>query len=185
MQCTEINSLVMKYFDGNISELEREMIIKHNEKCSGCAEEFKVLSEAISTLEGLPEIEVPCGFELKVIEGIKTRRAYYTSPKVVALWLISILGLMIFGWNMLAYVAVPFIRESGILIAAQNVFIYCFNIIFDYLSQMLVTVSVLLGKILVMRNVLMRDYVTGVTLVVLAFMSTNLFFIYRRKLREN
>jgi len=181
----EISNLVMKYFDGNISELEREIIIKHNEKCSGCAEEFKVLNEAISTLERLPEIEVPNGFELKVIEGIKRQKAYYASPKVVALWLISILGLMVFGWNMLTFAVIPFIRESGILIAAQNVFIYCFNIIVDVLSQILVTVSVLFGKILVMRNVLLRDYITGVTLVVLVFMVMNLFLIYRRKLQEN
>jgi anti-sigma factor RsiW len=51
----------MKYFDGNISELEREMIIKHNDKCSRCAEEFAVLREAIDTLEEFAEIEAPVG----------------------------------------------------------------------------------------------------------------------------
>ena len=50
MQCKEISSLVMKYFDGNISELEREMIIRHNDKCSVCAEEFALLRQAIDSL---------------------------------------------------------------------------------------------------------------------------------------
>lgn len=185
MQCKEINSLVMKYFDGNISELEREMIIKHNEKCSCCAEEFAVLREAIDTLEVLPEIEVPAGFESRVMEGIRNCREYSTSPKVVAFWLISILGLMIFGWNMITFVAIPFIRESGMLIAVRNIIIYGFNFISEILREVLVAASVLLGKILVLRNVLLRDYVTGVTLIVLGFMGINLYLIHRRKLQEN
>ncbi len=185
MQCKHINSLVMKYFDGNISELEREIIIKHNDKCNRCAEEFAVLREAIDTLEEFTEIEVPVGFELKVMEGIKTRRAYSTSPKVVAFWLISVLGLMVFAWNMVTFVAIPFVRESGMLIAAQNIFIYGINVISGILREVLVTISVLLGKILVLRSVLLRDYVNFITMIVVAFMGINLFLIYRLKLREN
>jgi hypothetical protein len=185
MQCKEINSLVMKYFDGNISELEREMIIKHNDKCNRCAEEFSVLREAIDTLEDFSEIEVPIGFELRVMEGIRTQKVYSTSPQVVAFWLISVLGLMVFGWNMLTFVAIPFVRESGMLIAAQNIFFYGLNIISGVLREVLVTISVLLGKILVLRNVLLRDYVTFVTTLVVAFMGINLLLIYRLNLREN
>jgi len=185
MQCKEISSLVMKYFDGNISELEREMIIKHNDKCSCCAEEFTLLREAIDSLSELPEIEVPAGFEFKVMEGIKTRGKYSTSPEVVAFWLISILGLIIFGWNMLVFAAIPFIKESGMLIAVHNVLIYGFNIISGILRDVLIAVSVLLGKILIFRSILLRDYITSVTLIVLAFMGINLFFINSRKLQEN
>ncbi|HPW40273.1 MAG TPA: hypothetical protein PLW98_02015 [Bacillota bacterium] len=185
MQCQEINNLVMKYFDGNISELEREMIIKHNEKCNRCAEEFGILRNAIDTLEELPEIEVPAGFESRVMEGILSRRAYSTNPKIVAFWLLSVLGLMVFGWNMAAYVIMPLIRESGIIIAANNVLIYGFNVVSGILREVVVTASMLLGKILVMRNVLLRDYITSVTLIVLAFMAINVFLAYRRKLQEN
>jgi hypothetical protein len=175
----------MKYFDGNISELERGMIIKHNEKCSSCAEEFAVLREAIDTLEEFPEVEVPAGFELRVMEGIKLQRAYFTNPKIVAFWLISVLGLMVFAWNMVTFVLIPFAVESGILIAAQNVVIYGVNVVSGILSNLLVIVSVMLGKILVLRNVLLRDYTTSVTLIALAFMGINLFLIYRLKLQEN
>ena len=119
------------------------------------------------------------------MEGIRTCREYSTSPRVVAFWLISILGLMVFGWNMITFVAIPFIRESGMLIAAQNVLIYGFNVISGILREVIVTASVLFGKILVLRNVLLRDYITSVTLIVLAFMGINLFLIYRRKLQEN
>jgi hypothetical protein len=185
MQCQEINNMVMKYFDGSISELEREMIIKHNEKCSSCAEEFKILKGAISTLEELPEIEVPVGFESRVMKEILLRGAYATNPKIVAFWLLSILGLMVFGWNLTVFAIIPFIRESGIVIAANNIFIYGINVISGILSRIIVIASVLLGKLLVMRNVLLRDYITGVTLIVLAFMSFNAFLAHRRRLQEN
>jgi len=92
---------------------------------------------------------------------------------------------MVFGWNMAAYVIMPLIRESGIIIAANNVLLYGFNVVSGILREVVVTASMLLGKILVMRNVLLRDYITSVTLIVLSFMAINVFFAYRRKLQEN
>ncbi len=185
MHCKEISNLVMKYFDGNISELEREMIIRHNESCSSCAEEFTVLREAMDTLEDFSEIDVPIGFQAGIMEEIRTWKPYSLSPQIVMFWLISILGLMVFSWNMVIFVAVPFIRESGILIAAQNIIIYGVSIVSDILYQLLVTVSVLLGKLLVLRNVVLRDYAIGLTMTVLAFTGLNLFLLHRRKLQEN
>ncbi|HOR86617.1 MAG TPA: hypothetical protein PLL98_09040 [Bacillota bacterium] len=185
MQCKEINRLIMKYFDGNISELEKEMIIKHNDRCSCCAEEFTLLKEAIDSLSELPEIEVPTGFVLRVMEGIRTREKYSANPKAAAFWLVSIFGLIVFGWNIFVFSVIPFVKESGTLIAVNNVLIYGFNIISSVLREVLITVSVLLGKILILRNVLLRDYVTAVTLIVLAFTGINLFLINSRRLQEN
>ncbi len=185
MHCKEISDLVMKYFDGNISELEREMIIRHNESCSSCAEEFTVLREAMDALEDFSEIEVPTGFESRVMEEIRTWKPYTISPQIMAFWLISILGLMVFSWNMAIFVAVPLIRESGILIAAQNIVIYCVNFVSDILYQMLVNSSVIVGKLLVLRNVVLRDYVISLTMAVLAFMGMNMFLLHRRQLQEN
>ena len=67
----------------------------------------------------------------------------------------------------------------------QNVLLYGFNVVSGILREVVVTASMLLGKILVMRNVLLRDYITSVTLIVLSFMAINVFFAYRRKLQEN
>lgn len=185
MRCKEINNLVMRYFDGNISELEYEMILKHNEKCCSCAEGFALLRNAIDTLEELPDIEVPEGFGFRVMEEIRAGRVYSMNPKLVAFWLISVLGLMIFAWNMVTFVVIPFIRESGMLIAAQNVFIYGVNVLSGILREVLIAASVLFGKILVLRSVLLRDYVSSVAMLAAAFMGINLLLLYRLKLREN
>lgn len=185
MQCKEISSLVMKYFDGNVSELEIEMIMKHNDKCNRCAESFTLLKEALNFLSELPEIEVPEGFELKVMERIKTRGAYSANLKIAAFWMISVIGLIVFGWNMLVYAVLPLAKESGMFIAVWDVLVYGYNIAFGILREVIVTASVLLGKILVMRNILLRDYITYVTLMVMAFMGINLILINSRKLREN
>ncbi|MGE5677615.1 MAG: anti-sigma factor family protein [Pseudomonadota bacterium] len=184
MHCKEISELIMKYFDGNISELEHEMILKHNECCPCCAEEFTVLREAMDALEGFPELEVPSGFDARIMEEIRAWKPYSINPRIMLFWLISILGLMVFSWNMLIFVVIPFIRESGVLIAAQNVVIYGTTLVSDFLYRTLVTASVLLGKLLVLRSVLLRDYFIGLTLVVMAFMGLNLFLIHRHKLQE-
>lgn len=185
MHCKEISNLVMKYFDGNISELEREMIVRHNESCSSCAEEFTVLREAMDALEDFAEIEAPLGFESRIMEEVRALKPYSISSQTVIFWLISLLGLTVFSWNMVIFVAIPFIRESGILIAAQNVIIYGVSMILDILYQIIVSASVLLGKLLVLRNVLLRDYVISLTMVILAFMGVNLFLLHRHKLQEN
>jgi len=185
MQCKEINELVMKYFDGYISELEYEMILKHNEKCTDCALEFRVLKEAIGTLEELPELEVPEDFEARVMERVRASQAYSTNPKVLFFWLISVLGLMIFAWNMMSYVLLPFIRESGALIVVRNLLIYGFNYVSNLLRDILVMTSVLLGKLLVLRNILLREHITLVTAMVLVFMGISVLMLNRLKLREN
>lgn len=185
MQCREVNDLVMKYFDGCISELEYEMILKHNEKCTDCALEFQVLKEAICTLEELPEVEVPEGFEGKVMEGIKASRTYSVNLKVLLFSLISVMGLMVFAWNMMSFVIIPFVKDSGIFIIAQNLIIYGFTFVSNLLRDMLITGSVLLGKILVLRNVLLRDHITMVTEIVLAFMGISIIMMNRLKLGED
>lgn len=185
MQCKEINDLVMKYFDGYISELEYEMILKHNEKCTECALEFQVLKEAIGALEELPEVEVPEGFEGRVMEGIKASRAYSVNPKVVLLWLVSLLGLTVFTWNMMSFVVIPYVKESGVLIMAQNLIIYGFTFIENLLRDIVIMSSVLLGKILVVRNVLLRDHITMVTAIVLTFTGASILMINRLKLGED
>lgn len=185
MRCKEINNLVMKYFDGNASELEREMIVKHNKECSRCAEEFSLLREAIDIIEEFPEVEVPVGFESRVMEGIKTRGEYITSRKIVAFWLVAVLGLMVFGWNMVTHLAIPFIAESEAFVAVQNAIAYAVNMVSGILRELIVAVPVLLGKMLVLRNILLRDYVTAAAMIVSAFMCINLFLIYRFSVQEN
>ncbi len=51
MQCKQINNHMMKYFDGNISELETEQLMRHLQKCTICADEFEVLREALFEIE--------------------------------------------------------------------------------------------------------------------------------------
>jgi hypothetical protein len=185
MQCREINDLIMKYFDGDISELEYEMIVKHNEKCTDCAFEFRVLKEAICAVEELPELEVPDGFQNKVMYKVKTSAPYTMNPKVLFFWLISVLGLMVFAWNMLSFVVVPYVRESGVLIMAQNLIIYSYNTISGLLKDMLIEASVLFGKIFKYRNILLRDYITFVTAIVLIFTGISVLMVNKLKLGEN
>lgn len=185
MQCREINDMMMKYFDGNISELELEMIAKHNEKCTDCAVEFQALKDAIFTLEELPDIEVPAGFEARVMDGIKTQGTYSMNPRTLAHWLIAVLGLIVFAWNIMSFAVLPWIKESGVLIMAQNLIIYALNFGSDILKNVLMVLSVLLGKIIIFRNILLRDYINIVVAIVLAFMGINLLMISRLKLRED
>ncbi len=185
MQCRETNDLIMKYFDHDISELEIEMLLKHNEKCPGCALEFDAMKEALSALEELPLLEVPEGFEAKVLESIRMRDAAVNHAQSLVFWLIGILGLIIFACNMMSFVIIPYIRDSGILLIAQNVIIYAVTGVLELLREALVTLSLSVGKLLILRNVLLRDYMDAVMMVVFAFVGMNLLLISKLKLQED
>lgn len=184
MQCKEVNELIMKYFDHDISELEMEMLARHNEKCPDCALEFNALKNVLSSLEELPELEAPEGFECRVMESIKARNAAPVNTQSLAFWLIGILGLIIFAYNMLSFVVVPYILDSGILIMAQNILIFAVTGILNLLREALVTLTVFVGKLLIFRNILLRDYMDIVMMVVFAFVGINLLLISKLKLQE-
>ncbi len=184
MQCREIDALVMKYLDGNISEIEMELIKKHNENCASCAEEFAVLSDAIYTLEELPDIEVPEGFTARVMSSIKEQKRFALTPQIVLLWIIGLAGLAVFMINVVMFAVIPAIKSSGILIAAYNIMVYSGTIISNAIKDFFVFGSLALSKLLIFRTILLSEYLVFVVASIGVFIAANMLIVRTLKLQQ-
>lgn len=184
MQCREISDLMMKYFDGSFSEIELEQITRHNKGCKQCDEEFEALKSAIFALEDLPEPEIPAGFEARVMESIRTQKAYFVNPQVLLYWLVGIVGLLVFAANMVSNFVIPFARESGMLLVVYNTAIFVLNYVFGMLREALTVMSVLLGKLLVFRNILFKDYMAIANMIIVLFMFVDFLLVRALKLQR-
>ncbi len=54
MKCIEFEKLEMKYMDGNITDDEKKLMLKHMLKCSKCKAEYEVYSRITADLQVLP-----------------------------------------------------------------------------------------------------------------------------------
>lgn len=103
MNCQTSNDYIMKYFDGEINDIEEAQFRQHLKTCGKCSEEFKCMSEIFGTLEAADEVEPPEGFEASVmekVEKVESARREKNSRMLVLLYntatVVSIILLMIF-----------------------------------------------------------------------------------------
>lgn len=70
MNCEEANNYMMKYFDGDIDEIEDAQLRQHLKSCGRCMQEYDCMTEIFATLENPVIMEPPEDFEAKVMEKV-------------------------------------------------------------------------------------------------------------------
>lgn len=157
MQCKEINNLMMKYFDGNISEIELEQLLRHNQKCLDCTEEFEILKDAIYSIATLPEIDPPLELTANIMTAVGEQRHFNVNSIQLICGIIGFVGLVFFTYNIIAYVIFPMMGAAP-LVSFHSVldFIY---MLAEKAKDGFVAFSLYLGKLLVIRDTLFREHI--------------------------
>jgi len=70
MKCREAIEAMMKYFDGEINDIDSYRLKQHIKNCSVCSEQYSLLSDAIDYIESQPLLDPEEGFEECVMEEI-------------------------------------------------------------------------------------------------------------------
>jgi predicted anti-sigma-YlaC factor YlaD len=70
MNCEISNDLIMKYFDGDINDIESAQLKQHLKTCGPCSTDFKNMSDIFGVLERGNPIEPPQNFEAQVMSKI-------------------------------------------------------------------------------------------------------------------
>lgn len=103
MNCKLSDEYMMKYFDGELNDIENAQLRQHMKTCKRCSQEFGGLDEIVKMLETDSLIEPPEDFEMKVMEKISTlevSRSKATSRGLVLLYnfttLVSVVLLLVF-----------------------------------------------------------------------------------------
>ena len=167
MQCRQISNLTMKYFDGNISEIELEQLLKHNQKCSDCAEEFEVLKDAIYEIETLPEIDPPLQLTANIMTSILEQKHFNLNARQIICVVMGFVGLVLFTYNIIAYVVLPMMGITP-LVSFQSGLEFVYMLV-EKAKNGFVDMSLYLGKLLIFRNILFREHTVFLSLWVAMF----------------
>jgi Predicted transmembrane transcriptional regulator (anti-sigma factor) len=70
MNCEMANNYMMKYFDGEVNDIEDAQFRQHLKSCERCRQEYECMDEIFSTLECPVIVEPPDNFEANVMEKV-------------------------------------------------------------------------------------------------------------------
>jgi len=154
VECSEINDLIMKYLDGSISELELKLLDKHRLNCRECNEEFEMMTEIFKCINELPEISPPYNLEEKVMKRIRNQRALSS----MASMLVGVAGLFAFAYYMMIFIILPFIQDISLVQQVSGYVYFAVDVVERYLINMVVHVPIIIENLLILRNILIKDY---------------------------
>ncbi len=113
MNCNTSSDSMMRYFDGNINDIEKLQMKQHLKSCKKCREEFESLNEIFNCLEKENQIEPPMDFEAQVMQKVSlyedSRRKKFDG------FLMLIYGVTLFVLGVLTIIFIFKIKDSEIL----------------------------------------------------------------------
>ena len=59
MKCTTVRGIIQEYLEGRLSQLDRNELVSHVDKCAACEEEVLAYREMFGVLRGMPRYEAP------------------------------------------------------------------------------------------------------------------------------
>jgi hypothetical protein len=172
MQCKEISSLMMKHFDGNISELELEQLLRHNQKCPACAEEFEVLKSAIFEIEMLPDIDPPAELTTNIMAAVASQKHFSFNSRQLVCWIMGFVGLVLFTYNIISYALFPAMGLAPIVSIDSG--LELLYRVADSIKEATLALPIYFGKLLIIRDMLLREYTLFIILWVFAFVAVGL-----------
>lgn len=183
MECKQINNLTMKYFDGYISEIELEQLLRHNQKCPGCAEEFEVLKDAIFEIETLPELDPPLELTANIMTAVLSQEQLHVNGKQLICWIMGFIGLVLFTYNIISYVVFPMMGIAPI-VSLQSVLDIIYLLV-EKAKDGFVAISLYLGKLMIIRNIIFKEYIMFIFLWLAAFASVGLMLYRMINMKKN
>lgn len=168
---------MMKYFDGNISELEMEQLMRHLQKCEACTEEFEVLREALFEIEELPDIDPPAELTANIMTAVYSQKHLQISKWQLVCWSVGFIGLVLFTYNIIAFAILPMISGGTPLLSAESLLRAAYWV-GNLMKDGIVTISISIGKLLILRNIILKDYSVLILIWAVAFAMVD-FMLYK------
>lgn len=175
MECREIGNLMMKYLDSDINDMEMDLLNAHIKNCTCCDQEFDMLKEAVLAVGELPELDLSHDFDLRVMEAIREQPVYNRSKESMCMG-IGTIGLIAFVCYIGIFFTLPFIVESGIMNTLTNYMAAGINIAIGYLLGGLVDLVLLIGKISILRDIFISNFI-GIINIVLVLLMLNMIVV--------
>lgn len=172
MNCEMANNYMMKYFDGEINEIDDAQFKLHLKSCEKCRQEFDCMAEIFATLEGSSTLEPPENFEASVMEKVNAFEKKRMEKKTRLLVLLYNATAVIAMLSLMTFVAD--IRPEGIARAIESLKDYMgsFNSVTSAVFGVVVGIFNLIGGVLftllqVFLSIIKTYYYVFVAMIVL------------------
>lgn len=170
MNCEPFSTLIMKYMDGEINDVEHGQLKHHLSECNVCNKEFTELKNVMDVLDNKDVIEPPSDFEKTVMQKIELLDIYnkkLKEKKLMALYFIwsmaftilAVLAAVLFRDNILG-----FMLSAGVPIAVSYT-------IYSVLTSIGSFIELAVSLITYLKSALNDFYYLLVGLVAITFMS--------------
>ena len=70
MNCETSKDYIMKYFDGELNNIEEAQFKQHLKICPDCGSEFRCMQTIFTAIKTKAEIEPPADFETRVMDRV-------------------------------------------------------------------------------------------------------------------
>ncbi|MCG8502453.1 MAG: hypothetical protein MJB12_18880 [Firmicutes bacterium] len=161
MKCSEANEWMMKYFDGEINDLNLYRLKQHMKSCSVCSMQHRTMSEIIECMGEQPLLEPPEDFEDCVMNAVHKdaafRKHFLKTPLKVMLALLGSALLIMTVWTLLILQSVPLLELIGTMIR-NGLSVNLFNSILEVFQNGYKTVVIIGDSILNVYYILLKNY---------------------------
>jgi len=138
--------------------------------------EFQVLKDALYEIEHLPELEAPEYLTLNIMVAVEEQKSFAINKWQLLSWGVGFLGLVLFTYNIISYVILPMFGIAP-LTTLPGLMQMMYGI-GEGLKDGFVSLSLMLGKILVLRNLLFKEHLLFIVLWLMTF-GAAYFMLYR------
>lgn len=182
MKCELYSGFMMKYFDGDLNDIQSAQLKQHLKSCKKCGEEFNSLSEVFNILETECIIEPPEDFEARVMEKLnllETESKERTGRGLVFLYnfatAFSIILLIAFVANLKDISAFEFISRAGEYLGSFTSF---FSALTGILSDVYNFAAEIFGVLFQVGITLVKNYYyVFITLLAMLLAVQKVFFV--------
>lgn len=170
MNCEPFSTLIMKYMDGEINDVEHGQLKHHLSECNVCNKEFTELKNVMDVLDNKDVIEPPSDFEKTVMQKIELLDIYNKKLKEKKLMALYFIWSMAF--TILAVLAAVLFRDNILgFMLSTGVPITVSYTIYSVLTSIGSFIELAVSLITYLKSALNDFYYLLVGLVAITFMS--------------
>lgn len=74
MSCLKHSDSIHRYFDGEMTQIEREQLYRHLEGCSECQEHYDEVKKSIALVQSASHIQAPKDFTENVMSALPQKK---------------------------------------------------------------------------------------------------------------
>lgn len=182
MKCSEIEMLMMEYFDGTLKKNKLDIMKDHLASCEECRTEFSSLERVLKSVEELPLVEPKTDFTMNVMSKIKKMGWQFAFKRYTTnfMWAAALFAFMIFTRNFFTdnlggLANNPFVKSvMSSFVADTGIKTSIFAGISGFVTDLPYYFGLILNKLMEYRGILLTQHLELLVILSIIFILSNI-----------